>query len=56
MYRDQNSPGGVVERETGEVEVADGGDCGQVKDVTIAVGVREEGRKEGRGEERRRGM
>ena len=39
MYRDQNSPGGVVETETG---VAGGSDCGSGDDVTVAV---EEGRK-----------
>ena len=38
MYRDQNSPGGVAETETG---VAGGSDCGLVEDVTVAV----EGRK-----------
>ena len=37
MYRKQNSPGGVVETETAEVEVADGGDWGAVEDATGAV-------------------
>ena len=53
MYRDQNSPGGVVETETGEIEVVAASDCGPVEDVTIAVegrwdGGREEGREGGR--------
>ena len=34
MYRDQNSPGGVVETETG---VAGGSDWGPGDDVTVAV-------------------
>ena len=34
MYRDQNSPGGVVETETGET---DGRDWGSGDDVTVAV-------------------
>ena len=42
MYRDQNSPGGVVERETG---VAGGSDCGSGDDVTVAIAVRRKGRK-----------
>ena len=37
MYRDQNSPGGAVETETGEIEVAGGSDCGPVEEVTMAV-------------------
>ena len=41
MYRDQNSPGGVVETETG---VAGGWDCGPGDDVTVAVDVGRKGR------------
>ena len=44
-YRDQNSPGGVVEKETGQIGVKDGSDCG-----TVTTGER---RREG-GRERRR--
>ena len=47
MYRDQNSPGGVVEVET-ETAVVGGSDCGLVEDVTVTVAV-ERGR-EGEGE------
>ena len=36
MYRDQNSPGGVVEVET-ETAVVGGSDCGLVEDVNVAV-------------------
>ena len=43
VYRDQNSPGGVVETETGEIEVADGSDSEPVK---------REGRMEPGGRER----
>ena len=43
MYRDQNTPGGVVETETGQIGVEDGNDCGPV--------TAREGR---RGRERRR--
>ena len=60
MYRDQNSPGGVVEVET-ETAVVGGSDCGLVEDVTVAVergreGEGEGGReREGRRERGRRG-
>ena len=36
MYRDQNSPGGVVERAIG---VTDGSDCGPGDDATVAIDV-----------------
>ena len=42
MYRDQNSPGGVVETETGETG---GSDCGP---VTAGEGGREGGKEGGR--------
>ena len=48
MYRHQDLPSEV---ETGEIEVADGSDCGPVEDVTMAV----EGRwEEGKGERGRK--
>ena len=58
----QNSPGGVGETETGEIEVADGSDCEPVEDVTIALEGRQDGRggggreegREGRGKEKER--
>ena len=46
--QDQDSPGGAVETETGETEVAGRSDCGPVEDVTMAVegaGGREGGRE-----------
>ena len=45
MYRNQDLPSEV---ETGEIEVADGSECGPVEDVTVAVEGRRGGREGGR--------
>ena len=45
MYRNQDLPREV---ETGEIEVADGSECGPVEDVTVAVEGEEERERGGK--------